>query len=72
LSPSRRRPHQPRFGVAVSSLPVLDTTGAGGGVLVDDDAPNVAGSRMVARRRGGSLAPAEAGPGCSKLGDISS
>ncbi len=60
LSPSRRLPHQPRFGAAVSGA-VLEITGVGGGSVGDGEgaAPAVpigAGSRMVERRRGGSCA----------------
>ena len=31
MSPSRRLPHQPRFGAVCSSAPELETTGVGGG-----------------------------------------
>jgi hypothetical protein len=51
-------PHQPRFGVAGSSGPVLDITGvdgaAGDGGTDARSLAKGAGSRMVERRRGGS------------------
>jgi len=53
-----RRPHQPRFGAAVSSA-VLDTTGAETGAGADDRA--VTGSRTVEPRRGLSVSGALAG-----------
>src|SRR3974377_966891 len=52
LSPNRRLAHQPRFGCALSSLPVLEITGVGGGALVRGcgaDAPPVAAHRARAR-----------------------
>src|SRR3974377_2432837 len=61
FSPNRRLAHQPRFGCALSSLPVLEITGVGGGALVSgcgaDVTPvaaNGAGPRIVGRRGGGA------------------
>jgi hypothetical protein len=60
-------PHQPRFGVAGSSGPVLDITGVdgvadGGGIGARSLAMG-AGSRIVERRRGDSCAFAAAAGG---------
>ncbi len=58
LSPSRRLPHQPRLGVPAASLAVLEITGVGGGSTGAGTTPAAAtgaGSRMVERRRGGSV-----------------
>jgi len=60
-------PHQPRFGVAGSSGPVLDITGvdgaAGEGGTGARSLAKGAGSRIVERRRGGSCACAAAAGG---------
>src|SRR6516165_8228525 len=78
LSPNKRLAHQPRFGCALSSLPVLEITGVGGGALVRGcgaEAPpvagNGAGSRIVERRRGGSGGAAGTSVGGGVAGRVS-
>jgi hypothetical protein len=60
LSPISRRPHQPRFGGACSSPPLLEMTGVDGGLGAGGEV-NDTGSRTVEPRRGGSVSSAGAG-----------